>query len=149
QDTIVEPLGDLGFEAARIECGERVTAYRRLFLRSSEMTPEAIRDEIAAIKQRAERRKKGDFRHSFELETIIGEILANPHDPHLASLREAAALQLLQGKQQGETISQAAEAFYGELEREGVRPQTLDGHKLRVRAFVERCGDIALANVTR
>jgi integrase len=30
-----------------------------------------------------------------------------------------------------------------------VKPATLEGHRLRVRAFVERCGDIPLAEVTR
>src|SRR5262245_42119491 len=57
QDTIVEPLADLGYEAARIECGERVTAYRRVFARAALMTPEAIRDEIDAIKQHAAGRR--------------------------------------------------------------------------------------------
>src|SRR5262249_18517708 len=51
----------------------------------------------------------------------------------------------------GETISQAAEAWFAELQRPdaGVQPQTLDGHRLRVRRFVEHCGDIPLASVTR
>jgi len=48
-----------------------------------------------------------------------------------------------------ETITQAAEAWYSEMQRTAVRPQTLDGHRLRVRAFVERCGDVPLASVTR
>src|SRR5262245_55711066 len=49
----------------------------------------------------------------------------------------------------GETITQAAEAFYSELEREKVRAQTLDGHKRFVRAFVDHYGDVPLASVTR
>src|SRR5262245_8820302 len=50
----------------------------------------------------------------------------------------------------GETVSQAAEAWFSEMQRDpsaAVRPQTLDGHRLRVRAFVEHCGDIPLASV--
>src|SRR5262249_58366859 len=31
----------------------------------------------------------------------------------------------------------------------GVRAQTLDGHRLRVRAFVDRCGDVPLFSITR
>src|SRR5262245_11068516 len=31
----------------------------------------------------------------------------------------------------------------------GVQAQTLDGHKLRVRAFVQHCGDVPLSSVTR
>src|SRR5262245_61355184 len=52
---------------------------------------------------------------------------------------------------QGETINQAAEAWFAEMQRPdaGVRAQTLDGHKLRVRAFVDHCGDIPLSSVTR
>src|SRR5262249_8167268 len=54
-------------------------------------------------------------------------------------------------KPEGETITQAAEAWFAEMRRPdaGVRRQTLDGHRLRVRAFIEHCGDIPLASVTR
>src|SRR5262249_50495869 len=48
-----------------------------------------------------------------------------------------------------ETVTQAAEAWLGELQRTNSRPQTLDGHRLRVRAFGGHCGDIPLASVTR
>src|SRR5262249_31162978 len=52
---------------------------------------------------------------------------------------------------QGETITQASEAWFAEMQRPGagVRAQTLDGHKLRVRAFVDQCGDVPLSSVTR
>src|SRR5262245_48194250 len=52
---------------------------------------------------------------------------------------------------QGETINQAAEAWFAEMQRPdaGVRAQTLDGHRLRVRAFVKHAGDVPLASVTR
>jgi integrase len=50
---------------------------------------------------------------------------------------------------EGETITQASEAWLGELKRTGVRPMTLDGHRLRVRAFVEHCGDIPLGSINR
>jgi integrase len=63
--------------------------------------------------------------------------------------RDHGGARLLQD--QGETITQASEAWFAEMQRPdaGVRAQTLDGHKLRVRAFVEKCGDIPLASVTR
>jgi integrase len=48
-----------------------------------------------------------------------------------------------------ETVSQAAEALYGALERDQRRQTTVDGHRLRVRAFIEACGDIPLATITR
>jgi integrase len=48
----------------------------------------------------------------------------------------------------GETVTRAAEAWYLELARES-RPQTVDGHRMRVNAFVKKYGDLPLADVTR
>jgi hypothetical protein len=53
---------------------------------------------------------------------------------------------------ESETISQAAEAWFDGMQRDpsaAVKQTTLDGHRLRVRAFVEHCGDIPLSSVTR
>jgi integrase len=52
----------------------------------------------------------------------------------------------------GETVSQAAEAWFAELTRDKTaapRDATLGGHRLRVKAFVDRCGDVPLTDVTR
>jgi integrase len=52
----------------------------------------------------------------------------------------------------GETVSQAAEAWLAELTRDKAaapRDTTLAGHRLRVRAFVDAVGDVALTAVTR
>jgi integrase len=52
----------------------------------------------------------------------------------------------------GETITQAAEAWFAELTRDKTtapRDTTLGGHRLRVRAFVDNVGDVPLADVTR
>jgi integrase len=52
----------------------------------------------------------------------------------------------------GETISQASEAWLAELTRDesaAPRDTTLDGHRLRVRAFVDAAGDVPLTEVTR
>jgi integrase len=52
----------------------------------------------------------------------------------------------------GETISQAAEAWIKEMTRDksaAPRDTTLDGHRLRVRAFVDKCGDLPLTSITR
>jgi integrase len=48
-----------------------------------------------------------------------------------------------------ETVSQAAAAMYAVMERDENRATTIDGHKLRVRAFIEAYGDIALTSITR
>jgi integrase len=52
----------------------------------------------------------------------------------------------------GETINQAAGAWFAELTRDKTaapRATTLDGHRLRVRAFVEKRGDLPLTEITR
>jgi integrase len=50
----------------------------------------------------------------------------------------------------GERVSQAAEAWFKELARDkSLRGTTLDGHKLRVRTFVSKVGDVPLTDVTR
>jgi integrase len=56
-DTILESLGSVSYDAARIECGRRVADYRELFARAAAMTPEGIRAEIEAIRQRAAARQ--------------------------------------------------------------------------------------------
>jgi integrase len=49
----------------------------------------------------------------------------------------------------GETVSKAAEAWYAELRKKSLRGTTLDGHKLRVRTFISKVGDVPLTDVTR
>src|SRR5262249_36540697 len=56
RDFISEPLGR-NYDPARVECDRRVSEYRALFARAALMTPKAVRDEIEAIKQRAEGRR--------------------------------------------------------------------------------------------
>jgi integrase len=49
----------------------------------------------------------------------------------------------------GETVSQAAEAWFPEVERTKPRASTLKGLRDHVRAFVDRVGDVPLTEVTR
>jgi integrase len=52
----------------------------------------------------------------------------------------------------GEKVSQAAEAWFADMTRDksaAPRQQTVDGHRLRVRAFVDKAGDLPLTAVTR
>jgi integrase len=48
-----------------------------------------------------------------------------------------------------ETINQAAEAWFTEKQRNPVRQQTLEGHKLYVRAAIDFFRDVPLPNITR
>jgi integrase len=50
-----------------------------------------------------------------------------------------------------ETINQAAEAWFAEMQRDpraAVQPQTLEGHKAHVREAVKYFGDVALTDIT-
>jgi integrase len=52
----------------------------------------------------------------------------------------------------GETIDQAAKAWFADITRDKAaapRDTTLAGHRLRVKAFVDACRDVPLADVTR
>lgn len=52
----------------------------------------------------------------------------------------------------GETVNRAAEAWLADMTRDpsaAPRATTLDGHRLRVRAFVDKCGDVPLTAVDR
>jgi len=173
RDYIVEALGP-DRTPAGLERDHRVALYRTLFARAALMTPEAIKDELAAIKRQIERRKlplpplqrelerlEADpaFREESAAEflRVFRERLRSapfPEKEEVTSMAINAAL--VAGLKQktpagGETINQAAEAWFTEMRRPdaGIRPQTLDGHRLRVRAFVEHAGDIPLATVTR
>jgi integrase len=87
------------------------------------------------------------------------EIETGRYEPHPPSARliaeqflfEAGAPPALPAPSatSGETVSQAATALFDAMARDGRRQTTVDGHKLRVRAFVEACGDVPLASITR
>jgi integrase len=50
-----------------------------------------------------------------------------------------------------ETVSQAAEAWIKEMTRDkstAPRPQTIEGHRQRVQAFIDGCGDLPLTDAT-
>jgi integrase len=54
--------------------------------------------------------------------------------------------------EQTETIKQAAEACFTEMQRDpstAVRQNTIDGHRQHVGVFVDRCGDLQLTKITR
>src|SRR5262245_8455460 len=55
RDYVVEPLGT-DFSRAKVEATRRAAEYAPLFERAAVMTPEAIRSELAAIKDRAKGR---------------------------------------------------------------------------------------------
>jgi integrase len=160
---IVEPLGS-SLELARLEHDRRVPRYRKLFARlhaGEQLTPEQIKQElsVSAAEFDRVRRETAAAMHQFmqgppqmprEL-LVQTPLFPRGPDPY----REARNLGLADAvapASGGETISRAAEAWIKELTsdpKEAPRATTLDGHRLRVRAFVDKCGDLPLAGVTR
>jgi hypothetical protein len=81
--------------------------------------------------------------------------VAPPTDEQIATRFEQYGDGTLGGEQPastgGETISQAAAAWYAELTRDkstAPRETTIDGHKRRVQAFIDKVGDLPLTDVT-
>jgi integrase len=156
---IVQPLGD-AFEQARVEGARRVSRCRDLFARlraGEQLTPEQIKQELSVSAAEFDRVRQ-------EHATVMRQLLAGTPRELFADLipkavspldraRNLAALDVMQGERPtGETISQAAEAWIRELTRDksaARRDATLAGHRLRVRAFVDKCRDLPLAGVTR
>jgi integrase len=143
---IQQPLGDLTFEEARIECSRRTTYCLELFaqLRAGvPMTPAQIKAALRGPDASADERREMDA----AVAKFRSYLRTAPFQAYSEAFSPAASVPM-----QGETVSQAAEAWYSELQRDpsaAVKATTLDGHKLRVRAFVEHCGDVALSSVTR
>jgi integrase len=158
---VVEPLGD-SHELAKIKAAERTAVLMRVFaaVRAGQLTtPEqvkaAVRDEIAdeppitseqadeLIRNYRERHRILQMAARFEAWGDAGKILTPSTLPYE---------QPTPGPTIGETISQASEAWLAEMTRDQTaapRDTTLDGHRLRVRAFVDAAGDVPLTEVTR
>jgi integrase len=158
---IVQPLGD-AYEQARTEGARRVARCRELFARldaGEQLTPEEIKQELsvtAAEFDRVRRETAAAVRQFMRgpPEMPRGLLVQTPLFPRDAYVgaRKLGFSDAVAPASGGETISQAAEAWLAELGRDksaAPRDTTLDGHRLRVRAFVDKCGDLPLTDVTR
>jgi integrase len=163
---IVESLDD-SLSQARLKRNRLVTAYEEIFarLRNGEViTPEQINLAIVAATQHPLLQiakwttgegpinisVDGDTAHVGDnVYTRIGDRWVSRH---LIELVEKLGIGQ-QPNMTGETISQAAEAWYQHLQSDPDSPRrqsTLDEHRQRVQSFIDHVGrDIALANVTR
>jgi integrase len=146
---IVEPLGDSP-SAAKIAATERVAYYLDVFrrLQAGETLADIERDalELQRIQQWTQMRRREIEAGRFEPHPPTARLIAEQFQfeagapiPALTAPAPVAS----------ETVSAAAAAMFAEMARDGKRQTTVDGHKLRVRAFVEVCGDIPLASITR
>jgi len=152
---VVEPLGS-DYEAAKLAARHRVAACTTLFARlraGEKMTPEQVKRALEPDPD-PERFDIGEYfrwRASPEFARVMNERIARRFEAFGASQDEQPPRPSAPAAV-GETISRAAEAWFAELTRDksaAPREQTLGGHRLRVRAFVDRCGDVVLSAVTR
>jgi integrase len=159
----VEPLGS-SLELARLEHDRRIPRYRELFARlhaGEQLTPEQIKQELsvnAAEFDRVRRETAAAMRQFMQgpPEMPRGLLVQTPLFPRGPDpYREARKLGLSDAvapASGGETVSQATEAWIKELTRDKNatrRDTTLEGHRLRVRAFIDKYRDLPLTAVTR
>jgi integrase len=158
---VVEPLGD-SHELAKIKAAERTAVLMRVFaaVRAGQLTtPEqvkaAVRDEIADEPPITSEQADELFRNYRERHRILQMAAGFEAWADAGKIRTPSTLPYEQptpGPTSSETISQASEAWLAELTRDKAaapRDATLDGHRLRVRAFVEKSGALPLTEVTR
>jgi integrase len=159
QNQIREPLGDTSSAEAEYRASQRVAVIKRVFARlqaGEKMSPErvkaALNDEIGydpeedrvidhktdwsqVDPQLAAMRRLLRMAKRFE---DFGDMPV--HDPSVDAIDVTPA-------PAGETVTKAADAWFLELARDS-RPETVDGHKRRVQAFVKQRGDMVLTDVT-
>ena len=166
---VIEPLSD-SFELAKLKAAQRAAECAAVFdaVKAGAITTPAqaaaalaggglaVDEEgnpITAASERAERdayRRFADevreVERRLEIERQAARFEAygrsGDFNQSAAAMRPAPS---------GETVSQAAEAWYAELMRDkstAPRETTLDGHKRRVQAFIDAVGDLPLTDVT-
>jgi integrase len=156
---IWEPLGK-DHSTATIQCAERVAYWTRVFARLQ--AGETLED-IKRSEQKLEERRQAVKLFLDDQRKMLSHVPTEDDLHKIRSLvgpRYADILDDIAALPPGslaahgppvtsETVSQAAAAMYAVMERDENRQTTIDGHRLRVRAFVEACGDVPLASVTR
>jgi integrase len=148
---VVEPLGD-SYEVAKAMAAQRVAVCTAVFTRlraGEEMTPEQVK---AALEPDPDPEPHDPFVYLRWLRSP--EYHRSPEYQQKIRRFEAygASHPASTEKPAGETVSQAAEAWFAEMTRDksaAPRDTTIGGHRLRVRAFVDSVGDVPLTDVTR
>jgi integrase len=162
---IVEPLGDSP-SVAKIAATQRVAYWTQVFdrVKAGESYEDIKRDdafrEQLRIREQATletvRQSLPDYmmRRLLAMDAASDDIrrrFPDPSAPAVAAPALTASNRQLTAdlESKSETVSQAAAAMYAEMERDKRRQTTIDGHKLRVRAFVDVCGDMLLTAISR
>jgi integrase len=153
---IVEPLGS-DYEAAKLMAAHRVAACMSVFARLRAgvvMTPEQIK--AALHEPNDPDPEKFDigayfrWRASPEAAKVDNERIARRFEEYAAS-KPWQLVRDVPDAAVGETISQALEAWITRRTRDpkyAPRATTLDGDRDRVRAFVDKYGDVPLTDIT-
>jgi len=134
---IVEPLSD-SYALAKVLAAQRVGRYLEVFARlktGEQLTPEQIKAAVTPL--------TAWLPIPTPIQYELHQQLPNGDWERVPTARPLGA---------GETISQAAEHWFIDMQRDAgaaVKQTTLAGHRLRVKAFVEHCGDIPLTDITR
>jgi integrase len=162
---VVEPLAS-DYDVAKLKAKQRIAELAAVFdaIKAGAITTPAqakdairarsayeteLRDRNEAVGRWGEAWREAERRLALERQAVWFETYGRfgpggePHD------RTKQPAPITTG---GETINQAAEAWYAELTRDETtapRDTTLGGHRLRVRAFVDATGDLPLTDVTR
>jgi integrase len=155
---IVEPLSDSP-SVAKVMAAERTAMCLRIFAQIKAgllTTPQQVKDALEPSEpdvankpgfDEAMRRflAAGPTRGMIERQAARFEAYGRSGEHYRGGPFEQPAPQPT-----GETVSQAADAWLKELVRAAASRQgTVDGHRQRVRAFVTKCGDKQLTEVTR
>jgi integrase len=145
---IVEPLGD-SYEVAKLKAAQRVAECTAVFtqIRAGLITaPEQAKAALLRGPSEDQLALRG------EVNEAARRLRAELQAAWFRTYGGVFAPEVGQSARAGETINQAAEAWFKELTRDKAaapRQQTIDGHRLRVRAFVDAAGDVPLTDVTR
>jgi integrase len=157
---IEEPLGD-SLSVAKVKAAQRHAVCVALFarLRAGErMTPEQAKAALRGSEDMDQDQLDRAIWESLGGSKAIDGYIEKRNAAIRAAIFEAIGSVRPPGLEQpapapatGETISQAAEAWIAELKRQDKPPQpaTIDGHRKRVKAFVDKHGDLPLTEITR
>jgi integrase len=163
QSQIQQPLKDaygrgLSYEEARVVLPRRVAQVRELFerLRRKPMTPEQVRAAMRGPEDMSQDELDRAITESLGGNQAMDEYVQKRNAAIRSAIFEAMGSVRPPGLEQpalapttGETISQAAEAWFPEVERTKPRASTLKGLRDHVRAFITKVGDVPLTEVTR
>jgi integrase len=159
-DQIQQPLGD-SKEVAIIECARRVANFRELFARlqaGEKMTPNQIKaalrgpDEGSMINEALRRwhaERPNPWEDYARLGPIMAEVFGTVEEPAQIGYDPAPAANAAPARYSGETISQAAAAWFPEFERTKPRASTLKDRQNHVQALIDAVGDLPLTAIDR